>query len=47
MPIVNRALQGDAVFHGIVLSNDRSLPRSKSNTGTITTLLHAAAWAAR
>jgi predicted nuclease of predicted toxin-antitoxin system len=41
MPIVNRALQGDAVFHGIVLTNDKSLPRTKSNTGTIATLLHA------
>ena len=40
MPIVNRALQGDAAFHGIVLSNDKSIPRTKGNTGTITTLLH-------
>ena len=41
IPIVNRALQGAASFHGIVFSNDKSLPRTKSNTGTITTLLHA------
>lgn len=39
MPIVNRALQGDADFHGIVFSNDKSLPRTKSNTQTIATLL--------
>ena len=41
MPIVNLALQGDGAFHGIVFSNDKSLPRSKSNTGRITALLHA------
>jgi predicted nuclease of predicted toxin-antitoxin system len=40
MPIVNKALQADAVFHGIVLSNVESFPRTKTNTGTITTLLH-------
>jgi Domain of unknown function (DUF5615) len=40
MPIFNSALQGDAAFHGIVFSNDKSLPRSKSNTGTIIKLLH-------
>lgn len=39
MPIVNKALQGDADFHGIIFSNDKSLPRTKSNTQTIATLL--------
>jgi hypothetical protein len=39
MPIVNRALQGDTEFHGIVFSNDRSLPRTKSNTRKIAALL--------
>ncbi len=41
VPMVNRALQGGAAFHGIVFSSDKSLPRTKSNTGTITALLHA------
>ena len=41
MPIVSRAVQGDAAFHGIVFSNDKSLPRAESNTGTITALLLA------
>lgn len=41
MPIVSAALHGGAVFHGIVFSNDKSLPRTKSNTGAIATLLDA------
>ena len=41
MPIVNRALQGAEAFYGIVFTDDKSLARTKSNTGTITTLLHA------
>jgi predicted nuclease of predicted toxin-antitoxin system len=41
MPLGNKELQGGGPFHGIVLSNDKSLPRTKSNTGTITALLHA------
>ena len=40
MPVVHVAIQGGAVFYGVVFSNDRSLPRMKSNTSTIASLLH-------
>ncbi len=40
MPIINLAIQGGAAFHGIVFSGDRSVPRAKSETGTISALLH-------
>jgi predicted nuclease of predicted toxin-antitoxin system len=38
--IINLAIQGGSAFHGIVFSNDRSVARAKSNTGTISALLH-------
>lgn len=41
MPLAQHALQSDLAFHGIVFTSDRSLPRSKANTGTYVDLLHA------
>jgi len=41
MPLAQQALQSGATFYGVVFTSDRSLPRSKANTGTFVELLHA------
>jgi predicted nuclease of predicted toxin-antitoxin system len=41
MPLAERALQGDSPFCGLVLTSDRSLPRSKHTIGVFTELLGA------
>lgn len=41
MPLAQEALQTGSPFHGIVLTNDKSLPRSKSMIGTFIRLLDA------
>lgn len=40
MPLAQQALQSGSTFYGVVFTSDRSLRRSKANTGTFVELLH-------
>ena len=41
MPLAQQALQSGSTFYGLVFTSDKSLPRSKANTGTFISLLDA------